>query len=457
MSLPQTLNDTVFNEAFNIISSNKSKANFLRQSLLQNLSYDNESNSKIIGYLGELEYDLKSLYDILKDLQLSYHEIHNTLIKPNPCLNEAINDERKNNNQGKTYSIVTGKFNNDNKNNFSKINNYYINSPINQEIDKTLQRSTSCKSYLFDKDNNKFDNTKLIRNKYNYLNNIHKQDNNNLSSPKVINPKLNFDYDAYYTDYPLNKPNKTKSKYGSYFDFLNKKINREVKSPLIHPNDNNKENFNNIERIGINSYNNSKNNNIFTFSEQKNRYNDKELNNILQNQLNKDNNIDYLTEYEQNKNKINNSINYGRINKTYEYYRNRNEEEEKKEIEKQKKEIIKNIISEIFQDTNKLNLLKNELGEDIGEKLLSEDIDEKELYKVVEILKKNQEDNNRKKKNIFKKKKFNQPSDKILLREKLNNRRYDYKEYPRGWSSTKDYFINNGSTATKGKKHRKIK
>ena len=96
MSLPQTLNDTVFNEAFNIISSNKSKANFLRQSLLQNLSYDNESNSKIIGYLGELEYDLKSLYDILKDLQLSYHEIHNTLIKPNSCLNEAINEERNN-------------------------------------------------------------------------------------------------------------------------------------------------------------------------------------------------------------------------------------------------------------------------------------------------------------------------------------------------------------------------
>ena len=123
-------------------------------------------------------------------------------------------------------------------------------------------------------------------------------------------------------------------------------------------------------------------------------------------------------------------------------------------MEKQKREIIKNIISEIFQDTNKLNLLKKVLGEDIGEKLLSGSINEKELYKVVQILKKHQEDY-LKKKRYFKKKKFNQPSDKLLLKEKLKNIRYNYREFPRGWSSTKDYFINNGTTLIKDRRHKK--
>ena len=81
MSQAKTLNDSLFNEAFNIISTNKSKSNSLRQSLLQNLSYNEESNSNIIGFLGELEYDLNSLYDILKDLRFSFHDLHNNLIK----------------------------------------------------------------------------------------------------------------------------------------------------------------------------------------------------------------------------------------------------------------------------------------------------------------------------------------------------------------------------------------
>ena len=87
---------------------------------------------------------------------------------------------------------------------------------------------------------------------------------------------------------------------------------------------------------------------------------------------------------------------------------------------------------------------------------MSGNINEKELYKVVEILKKIQEKDYKKKK-LFQRKKYNQPSDKILLREKLNNKRYNYREYPRGWSSTEDYFINNGTPLIKDKRYRKIK
>ena len=431
MSNVQTLNDEVFLEAFNIISSNKTKANILRQNLLQNLSNENEPNSKIIGYLGELEYDLKSLYDILKDLQLSYHEIHNILIKSN--INECINKEKKA--IGKTYSITTEK---NNKNCFDKINNYYINSPIKNDLNKTLPRSTSYNSFLYENNENK-----LIKNKYNYLNNLkEKHDNNNLGLSKGTSPKLNFDYDAYFTDYSLNKT--VKNSFCNNFDFLNHNINK------YNFKENRKENFDNNINKEINDNNNIKNknnNNIFTFSEQKNNNNNDELNNNIIEKNNKNNSINYYTRKLEEKKKENN------IPKTYEYHRKTKEEEE---LERQKKEIIKNIISDIFQDAKKLNLLKKALGEDIGEKLLSGNINEKELYKVVEILKKIQEKDYKKKK-LFQRKKYNQPSDKILLREKLNNKRYNYREYPRGWSSTKDYFINNGTPLIKDKRYRKIK
>ena len=141
---------------------------------------------------------------------------------------------------------------------------------------------------------------------------------------------------------------------------------------------------------------------------------------------------------------------------------NNYENENDDDLEEQKKEIIKSIISEIFQDTNKLDLLKRELGDDIGEKLLSGNISEEKLYNVAEILNNYQLNNNKninsKKNKYFKIKKYNQPHDKILLKESLDNKRYNYREFPRGWNSTKDYFVNNGSTYTnknrdRGKKY----
>ena len=434
MSNIPSINDKLFLEAYNIISSNKSKANFLRQSLLQNISYDDESNSKVLGFLGELEYDLKSLYNIIKDIQLSQNENQNNYYS------EPTNEEKKG--IGKTYSITTEKSGNGNKNNFSKINNYYINSPMNKELNKAMQRSSSCNEFLNNNEENK-NNVNLVRNRYNYLHNLKERENK--SSSKVLSPKLNFDYDAYFTDYTLNKT--SKNSIGNYFDFLDKNNNKIEKNPNIdYEMNNNKEGLNNNE---INNYNNYKNKNIFTFSEEKNKSSKEELNdNIIDDNNiidNKENNSDY-----NNKNYAteDNKVNYQR---TYIYQR-RNPEEE--ELERQKRDIIRNIISEIFQDAKKLNLLKSELGDDIGEKLLSGRINEKELYKVVEILKKNQE-NIMKRKRVIQKRKFNQPSDKILLREKLNNKRYNYREYPRGWSSTKDYFINNGTTYIRDKRYKK--
>ena len=444
MSHPLTLNEALFNEAFNIISLNQTKTNSLRQSLLKDLSYNEEANSKVIEFLGEVEYDLNNLHGILKDLKFSYQDMHNSLLKNTPCLNEPINEglTEEKTTLGKTYSITTEKYGNSNsQNNFYKINDYYINSPINKDIFDGMQRSTSCKSYHLNKDENKFNKIKLIKNKYYYRNN----DELNLLNGKTS--KLNFDYDAYFTDNTLNKT--SKNSYTSYFDFL-KRNNKNENSPNFNKEQNEKENLDINENNEINDNNiKNENNNIFTFSEQKNK--NIELNENNYNPINNKINLDYSIPNEQEINEMNQYIVDNNIPLTYEFHHKDKEEEE---FEKQKREIIKNIISEIFQDTNKLNLLKKALGEDIGEKLLSGNINERELYKVVQILKKHQEDNLKKKKH-FKKRKFNTPSDKLLLKEKLKNNRYNYREFPRGWSSTKDYFINNGTNLVKDKRHKK--
>jgi len=329
----ETLNDSLFKEAFHIVESNESKANSLRQILLNKLEYNNELNSEIIGYFGELEFDLKSLYDILKELKISYHDIHNALIKHKECyekyndINKIRYEEKYKINNNRTYSISSEKYEN-NKNNSNKINNYYINSPLNKKSNSILQRNTSCQSYLGNfnseykeiKTDNRFDKSKLFNNKYNYRNNddLYNNASTELSLSKGKSPRLNFDYDTYFTDYPLNKT--SKNNYMNYFDFLNRKNNNKKLDEINSNNPNNqifKKDF-----IPKND-----NNNIFTFSEQRN-----------QNYKGKEN-----QEFNNNENfYLNNEL------KTHEYNsleKNKSpEDEEIKEIEKQKNEIIKTII-----------------------------------------------------------------------------------------------------------------
>ena len=88
--------DYIFDEAFKIISTNKLKANSLRQSLLQNNNHNDELNLKTIQFLGEIEYDLKSLYDILRDLKISYNDMPNNLIHSTFIKNRIKQENEKN-------------------------------------------------------------------------------------------------------------------------------------------------------------------------------------------------------------------------------------------------------------------------------------------------------------------------------------------------------------------------
>jgi hypothetical protein len=222
-------------------------------------------------------------------------------------------------------------------------------------------------------------------------------------------------------------------------------INNNIYIPYNINNNKINENLNNIISNKNSNDNINNKNNIFTFFEEKNK-----INNNQNDDINNPKNNKYFNNYGNNNQQGNkgldntNENNYG--------------QEEDDDIEEQKKEIIKKIVNEIFQDIKKLELLKKRLGEDIGEKLFSGNIDVETLYKVAEILKNNQLKKFGKKKNyqFFTKKKFNQPSDKLLLKEALDDKRYNYREFPKGWSSTKDYFVNNGTGNPISKSPQKI-
>ena len=619
------LTDTAFDEAFKIISSDKSQANSLRQLLLKNNKNDNDLNMKIIQYLGELEYDLKTLYDILRDLKISFHDIRNSVINSNMDNNNKNKNIKKDNNKvmlkdnkapknnnkkeglylqndfdkleqnfngiTKTYAMTSK---NSDRNDNHNISEYYINSyPRKNEYNRTLPRSISCKSYVGNWDSNSNGLDFLDNNKYNldlnkkgnayrnyiddkYPNNILSNNKNidnkffdsnfsngNLSKDRTL--KLNFDYDAYLTDYSLNRTNKNdlNNTNGDNVNNSKKNLNlsdlnndNNINNNIYNPNNDNikiDENVNNdniISNKNDNDNNNNKNNNdininenkknLFTFGEPKNnqninnytvtfdpkkkpliinenQYDDNNNNYYIENNDNNnmnnnnedynsiENKRNYLNNYNDNinnnkynnkynnnenghiypNNKYNNNINRGQNNLFNPDSNNRdiylndlnnnlnidnnnnldrdniknnynNKENDDEDLEEQKKGIIKSILSEIFQDTNKLDLLRKLLGDDIGEQLLSGNISEENLYKVAEILNNYQLNKMGKKKGKhFTTKKFNQPSDKILLKESLDDKRYNFREFPRGWSSTKDYFVNNGSTFLKDKRKKK--
>ena len=500
--------ESQFDEAFKIISTNKSKANSLRQSLLKNNNYNCNQNMQTIQYLGEFEYDLKSLYDILREIKLSYHDtpgnlIHSLLLrnkrrdqiekeneknnrdclfrnKKFPCLNKCF-DEINNKLKGpcKTYCMSYSQLDTSQHNINDNLKDYHIKTCPRQD----RIRSYSSKSYIgnWNTYSNGFNfspgnkNNNYIRNNYpvdKFINNnsIYSDDkypNTKFSGKGVPNSKkaiLNYDYDTYLTDYSLNKTNRKDS------------ITNDMNSNFSEPRQNlSLSDFNNENKLNnnyINPNQNQKNNNIFTFSEPRNNRNS-DLIDIGKNINNNKYSYNDFVKNKRNKSDIpnnkytannNNNLDNNYKNKFYNDMNNiddklnpdKNEKDD--DLEEKKKEIIKKVISDIFQDSNKLDLLKSKFGDKIGEKLLSGNISEADLFKVVEILKNNQEEmdkRNKKFRRYFPTKKFNQPSDKVLLKELLNDKRYNYREFPRGWSSTKEFFINNGSTLSKNKKMKK--
>ena len=513
-----TLNDTIFNEAFNIISSNKSKANSLRLSLLNTINYDNEIILKIRQYLGEFEYDLKILFDILKEIKLSYDNyniLQNSLNKnQNEQDQSQISKDTKNDFENirflneikeKRYSKDMDNFEiiktKDKKDNKTKTFNFTINicdrrksnSFPKKYYNKKINRSNSCRSYLgfnnSTKNNFSIDGNLNIpnscRNKNmkfrNYLNNGFNNsifDYKNKQSLRKKSLDLNYEYYPNLTDFSKSKK-ETKIKKNLY-DKDKNNINNNGQIPR----NKNIENINEEYKINnlINDYNysdikyhyrNDYNENIYkndindfkvrasSFDNNIHldyKYNKENNNNINynerdneiycnENKLLLDENNDYDNYFDQNCNNKRRFVPNLIQNNNNEIIKNENELDENK-----RKEIIKNVITLVLQDNNRLNILQKYFGDEISENLLKGNLNQDSLYKIIEILK-NYQSNPKKMtkndKNLFRgsrknyknwvQRRYNQQRD-ILLKDSLNNKGFSYGDYPLGFLSMREEY-----------------
>ena len=158
---------------------------------------------------------------------------------------------------------------------------------------------------------------------------------------------------------------------------------------------------------------------------------------------------------------ISKSFNNKRIKKILP--KNKNNKNRKSPIKNKRKNISKK--AEIF--INKLNKQNDEIlsrfkgvyGDDIDQKILNNEVRDENINEMNNILDKIikmsiwGENNNNKRKmmnNSSNKKRknymnYNFSDESMPTLRDINNRKINFREFPRGWNSTKEYFINNGT------------
>ena len=102
-----------------------------------------------------------------------------------------------------------------------------------------------------------------------------------------------------------------------------------------------------------------------------------------------------------------------------------------------------------------INRFKSIYGIDIQQRLLNNEINGENLNEMENILNKiismsiwGKSESKNKKRIKFK---YNPIQEKVKLKQAITNKQAQYREYPRGWYSTKEYFINNGTAINNDK------
>lgn len=406
-------------EALSLINCHKNKSRTLKNYYLRNIN--NENSSEILSYLGELEYDLETLYNLISNFQQFYcncfgnikdssfnfnceiDRLNNDL---NRAKNEIINLKNENNLLKKKENGNKIIFDYKNENNDRQIQNRLNKTYNGFENCKNGSNYNSCKIMFnnsncnFYEPNNGLD--KRFSGRLTYVRNSDEgnniQRNNNISSYKMNKqPKKNFSY----------KNNNSK----------NNNINNLKKN--ITERNMNKDKFNLIDNINNNNLNSNNNNNDIinnriNTNENENLYNN--MNNYMKNNIYLNNNLpdninsvdnQYITD-DQNNNIFERLNPIERRNfSTYNLpipqtsimnskriipknnYKNKSFKTKISEIPKGKDNKINrinNIISVILNDENKLNELKSIFGNNIDSQLLNGDINDDYLEKIEKFL-----------------------------------------------------------------------
>ena len=349
--MAQKEGDIIMKEIEKIIDSNKLKASNLRNTLLdlnQNV-YTNELHFQIIQFLGEFEYDLKTLFELFIDfkskIEINFQNNMNSIFSEiNSLKKENLELKEKNKNKNSednnhfynTYKPRISKSNKNLSTTLNKMNN--INK--NNNTEKAINKPTSL--YLNLKNPNiKKKLKEIIKNK-------NKSSNNNLNRTNI-----NSEHRAYIRHNSSNQKNEE---------------NVERENLSLYPYQR-KQNANTEMNFYLNKSNTSNNINRRKFFYDYDTY----LTNLKKSSLYNSNiNLIKYDNYMQNKNNTfnNNKPDLKKIARG------------KISLDKEKK---RKIIFQIFQDEKLLNELKKQFGTDIENKLLNEDIDFKFFQKVEEI------------------------------------------------------------------------
>lgn len=392
-------NEHILEEGFKLIDINKNKSTNLRKILSSNDCVKNDMiYLQILQYLAEFESDLEALKSLLNDLKKNNNKNIVNLNNFSPIKSEN-KDEIKPSKKFMEKTFSEDMFR----------NNDALNKCLHDHICHCHHHITCCcnertkmNNILNMKKGNKLTYETNYNIKSDYLTDKSKLLNNNIVSDGETDITLNFDYDNYMNE---KQPN--------------------INGSSIH-NDNIKN-----KNLGRNKNNINQNRSQLSKSISHKEYRFNNLNEPYDINNNSYNNINNIPK---------NNITFG-VTPQFAGINSYNSKNNKNNKRMQK------VINIAFSDVNILNEFKRRLGINIGKKLLNQDIDEELLEKMENILGELNINNGKRglSENNVKTKKFNQPADKRLLREMIKSKQYDYKEYPGGWNSTKDYFVNNGT------------
>ena len=411
--MKQQIKDIMFNDALNILSTNQSKVSSLRLFLLNKVNFDSELNLQIRKYLAEFEYDLKLLYDFLKNIK-SY--IYNNIKESNNFEQDQKKNYKENpkdiRNLKKSNSLkLFNKYkekpylneNNDYDNSINikekperKIKQYNLTINIcddrnlnyipSKEYNRTINRSNSCKSYLgfkktykFDLLNNDIQNMQKLETDKNpkfrnYLNNDYSSDTlslefnyNDMNFLKNNKSKLNHKYNPNLTDYSSNKLNKRNNSHDNIYNYDNKRnkeiLNNENNFFTFYNNESNDSINNNLNTIENNTKNikGKNNNNTLNLEETKNHTN--LINNFISPKENNDNDNDNIYENYKKKDYSYNS-DYFKNKYNYIWEKNNNKKDLKSNMKKNKKIEPNMYYNKDFEENNyKNNNLKFDINE----------------------------------------------------------------------------------------------
>ena len=430
----------------------------------KNLSFDNnksfiytndilEKTSNILNKTNQIKYyNLQSplkKYSSLSPIQnikkIYFSRSSENKNKKNTLMNDYLNNIRNQNSiPSKKYSLIESNDNNELLNN--TFNRKYLLHNLNKNksnIDLTNENKNKNKY--------KIENNKIVHdiiNKNNCTFNFQKINFDNKKNKSSGKPKIDIkNVNKNKKSEPKNQlnsmvkknedMNKIKNEYVFQLDDSDIEINSKKNNNTYNNNtvQNNTHNNNIIKNINNNSFNNNSIDNKENLKIKEKNVFQKNLN---PNTIKKSNNLN-------NKNLISNNLRLNDINE-----RNKNKVNTKNIKDKINR--VENIIKNIFKNKNTINYLKEKMGDNFLNIITNGDFTEDYLIKVEKYLK---EENEGKKINLKKnnslnlnEKKFKDPVinaiyNKEKLKNEIKNNQYNYKEFPRGWISSKEYFDNN--------------